>query len=149
VRIETADIGQPSIIRNLRHVTLSGPRVSAELERSLERLDEMTKKRSTCAFGALLALMVMPVAAASADTTDADFVNYLGSQGIHLGTASQTVNMAHAMCQDLTAGYTARDEVDQMLGAQRLTPAQAQVFIGAATADYCPDKHPATPPPAA
>ena len=109
----------------------------------------MTKKLSTCAFGALLALIVMPAGAAHADSTDADFINYLGSHGIHLGTASQTVNMAHAMCQDLNAGYTARDEVDQLLGAQRLTPAQAQVFIGAATADYCPDKHPASPPPAA
>jgi len=106
----------------------------------------MTKKLSTCAFGALLSLMVMPVAAAHADSTDADFINYLGSQGIHLGTASQTVNMAHAMCQDLTAGYTSRDEVDQLLGAQRLNPAQAQLFVGAATADYCPDKHPASPP---
>ena len=48
-----------------------------------------------------MALMVMPAAAAHADTTDADFVSYLGAQGIHLGTASQTVNMAHAMCQDL------------------------------------------------
>ena len=106
----------------------------------------MTKKLSTCAFGALMALMVMPAAAARADTTDADFVSYLGAQGIHLGTASQTVNMAHAMCQDLNAGYTQRDEVDQLLGAERLTPAQAQVFIGAATADYCPDKHLASPP---
>ncbi|MGA7053184.1 MAG: DUF732 domain-containing protein [Mycobacterium sp.] len=106
----------------------------------------MIKKVRTCAFGAVMALMVMPVATARADTTDADFVNYLGAEGIHLGTASQTVNMAHAMCQDLNAGYTERDEVDQLLGAQRLNPAQAQVFVGAATADYCPGKHPASPP---
>ena len=107
---------------------------------------KMKNKLSTCACGALLALTVMPIAAARADSTDSDFVNYLDAQGVHVGTASQTVNIAHAMCQDLNAGYTERDEVDQLLGAQRLNPAQAQVFVGAATADYCPGKHPASPP---
>jgi hypothetical protein len=107
---------------------------------------KMKKKLSTCAFGALLALTVMPIAVARADSTDADFVDYLNAQGVHLGTASQTVDMAHALCQDLNAGYTERDEVDQLLGAQRLNPAQAQVFVGAATADYCPGKHQESPP---
>jgi thiamine monophosphate synthase len=112
----------------------------------LKVVEEMTKKICEWMFGALLAVMLVPAAVASADNTDAEFISYLDGHGIHLGTASQTVNMAHAMCHDLTAGYTQRDEVDQLLGAQRLNPAQAQVFVGAATADYCPSNHPASPP---
>jgi hypothetical protein len=107
---------------------------------------EMTKKASACTFGALLAVILVPAGAARADTTDADFTQYLESHGIHLGTASQTVNMAHVMCQDLDAGYTQSDEVKQLTDANRLNEAQAKLFVGAATADYCPDKHPASRP---
>ena len=97
-------------------------------------------------FGALLAVMLVPAAVASADNTDADFSSYLESHGIQLGTASQTANMARTMCQDLAGGYTQTDEIDQLTGAHRLSQAQAQAFVGAATADYCPNKHPASPP---
>ena len=31
--------------------------------------------------------------------------------------------------------------IDQLTGAHKLTQAQAETFIGAATADYCPGKH--------
>ena len=48
--------------------------------------------------------------------------------------------------QDLDAGYTEKDEVDQLTGAKRLNPGQAQLFVGAATADYCPQHHPASKP---
>ena len=101
----------------------------------------MTKKICACTFGALLAVMLVPGAVASADQTDADFTNYLDSHGVHLGTASQTVNMARVMCHDLDAGYTEKDEVDQLTGAHRLSQAQAQLFVGAATAEYCPNHH--------
>ncbi len=101
----------------------------------------MTKKICACTFGALLAVMLVPATVASADQTDADFTNYLDSHGIHLGTAPQTVNMARVMCHDLDAGYTQTDEVDQLTGAHRLSRAQAQLFVGAATADYCPNHH--------
>ncbi len=101
----------------------------------------MTKKISAYMFGVLLAAVLVPSAAARADTTDTDFVQYLESHGIHLGSTSQTVNMAHTMCQDLEAGYSQKDEVDQLTGSANLTQAQAEAFIGAATADYCPDKH--------
>ena len=101
----------------------------------------MTKKISAFAFGALLAVMLMPATVAHADPTDTDFVQYLESHGIHVGNASQTVNMAHVMCQDLEAGYTQKDEVDQLTGSAKLSQSQAETFIGAATADYCPGKH--------
>lgn len=101
----------------------------------------MIKKICACAFGALLAVMLVPVAVASADQTDADFASFLEAHGVHLGTPAQTVNMARVMCQDLAAGYTQTDEVDQLTGAHRLNQAQAQLFVGAATADYCPGKH--------
>jgi hypothetical protein len=101
----------------------------------------MTKKMCACAFGPLLAVVLVPPAVASADQSDADFTNYLDSHGVHLGTASQTVNMARVMCQDLDAGYTQTDEVDQLTGAHRLSQPQAQLFVGAATAEYCPNRH--------
>lgn len=97
------------------------------------------------AFGALLTAMVVPVAVAHADTTDSDFYNYLNSQGIHLGTAAQTVNMARVMCQDLDAGYSQSDEAGQLTGSHRLNQDQARVFVGAATAEYCPSHHSSKP----
>lgn len=101
-------------------------------------MSEMTKKLATFAVGVALAAMVTPSTVARADTTDSDFVSYLESHGIHLGNP---VNMAHVMCQDLDAGYTQKDEVDQLTGSAKLSQAQAETFIGAATADYCPGKH--------
>ena len=88
-----------------------------------------------------MAAVLVPSGVARADTTDTDFVQYLESHGIHLGSTSQTVNIARTMCQDLEAGYSQKDEVDQLTGSHKLTQAQAETFIGAATADYCPGKH--------
>lgn len=112
---------------------------------------EMTTQRGTtktiaCTVGALLAVMLAPAAVAHADQTDQDFNNFLQAHGIRLGGASQAVNMAHVMCQDLNAGYTQKDEVDQLTGSQRLNQTQAELFVGAATADYCPGKHNGTRP---
>ncbi len=103
----------------------------------------MTKKISACTFGLALAVMLAPAAVARADQTDADFTNYLQDHGINLPGA---VNMAKVMCQDLGSGYSQKDEVDQLTGSHKLTQQQAEFFIGAATADYCPDKHPANKP---
>lgn len=100
-----------------------------------------TVKTITCAAGALLAVTLAPAGIAHADQADDDFGNFLQSQGVHLGSPSQEVNMARVMCQDLDAGYTQKDEVDQLTGSHRLTEAQAEMFVGAATADYCPGKH--------
>lgn len=100
----------------------------------------MKKKISAYAFGTLLAVLSVPTAVAHADQTDQEFTNYLTSHGISLGPA-QAVNMARVMCQDLEAGYSQKDEVDQLTGADKLSQAQAETFIGAATADYCPGKH--------
>jgi hypothetical protein len=102
---------------------------------------ETTKKIAACAFGALLAVMVVPASVAHADQTDQDFTSFLQTHGVHMGSAAQTVNLAHVMCQDLDAGYTQKDEVAQLTGAQRLSEGQAELFIGAATADYCPQHH--------
>ncbi|OIN79821.1 DUF732 domain-containing protein [Mycobacterium malmoense] len=107
---------------------------------------EMTKKMSACAFGALLAVVLLPAAVARADQTDQDFTSFLQSHGVNLGTSAQTVNMARVMCQDLDAGYTQKNEVDQLAGARRLNQGQAELFIGAATADYCPRHHVASRP---
>jgi hypothetical protein len=111
----------------------------------------MTKQRafatkvSASALGALVAAMLLP-AAAHADQTDQDFTDFLQSHGVNIGTPAMTVKAAHVMCQDLDAGYTPKDEVDQLTGAKRLSPSQAQMFVAAATADYCPQHHPASKP---
>jgi Protein of unknown function (DUF732) len=97
-------------------------------------------------FGALLALMLVPTGVARADQTDQDFTNFLQSHGVSLGSPAMTVKAAHVMCQDLDAGYSEKDEVDQLTGAHRLNQGQAQIFVGAATADYCPQHHPASKP---
>ncbi|HTY31880.1 DUF732 domain-containing protein [Mycobacterium sp.] len=106
----------------------------------------MTITMCASAFGALLAVGLMPAAVAHADQTDQDFNSFLQSHGIDVGSPAQTVNMAHVMCKDLDAGYTEKDEVDQFTGAHRLNQDQAQMFVGAATADYCPQHHPASKP---
>ena len=99
----------------------------------------MTKKICACAFGALMAAMLVPGGVARAD--DADFTGYLKEHGISLGTPAAEVNMARTMCKDLEAGYTQKDEVDQLTGKGHLSQQQAEMFIGAATAEYCPGKH--------
>jgi hypothetical protein len=109
-------------------------------------MGEVKKKISACAFGTLLVVMTLPGAVAHADQTDSDFTNFVASHGIHLGTPAQTVNMAHTMCKDLDSGYTQKDEIDQLTGSHQLTQDQAEFFIGAATADYCPQKHPENRP---
>jgi hypothetical protein len=107
-------------------------------------MDEMTKKICACAFGALLTVMVLPGGVARAD--DADFTGYLSEHGISLGSPAMEVKMARTMCQDLDAGYSQKDEVDQLTGSHKLTQQQAEMFIGAATAEYCPGKHKETKP---
>jgi hypothetical protein len=107
---------------------------------------EMTKKISACTFGLLLGVMLAPGPVAHADQTDQDFNNFLQSQGVNLGSPAFTVNAAHTMCSDLDAGYNERDEVAQLTGAHRLNWGQAQTFVAAATADYCPQHHPASKP---
>lgn len=106
----------------------------------------MKKKISAWAFGTLLAVMCVPAAVAHADQTDQEFNNFLASHGINVGPPAQAVNMARVMCQDLEAGYSQKDEVDQLTGADRLSRGQAEAFIGAATADYCPNKHSSAKP---
>ena len=101
---------------------------------------EMTIKMCACAFGALLAVMG-PAAVARADQTDDDFNNFLQSHGASLGTPAFSVKAAHAMCKDLDAGFTERDEISQFTGAHRLNWGQAQTFVAAATGDYCPQHH--------
>lgn len=108
--------------------------------------EKMTKKMCQCTLGAVMALMLAPAAVAGADSPDTDaankdveFTNYLASNGIHLGTASETGNMGRTMCQDLAAGYTQNDEMDQL--KLRMDAAQARLFVLAAIAEYCPEKH--------
>jgi Protein of unknown function (DUF732) len=90
--------------------------------------------------------MLTPGGVANADPTDQDFNNFLQSKGVSLGTPAFTVKAAHTMCSDLDAGYTERDEVAQLTGSHRLNWDQAQTFVAAATADYCPQHHPDSKP---
>ncbi len=101
----------------------------------------MTKKMYACAFGAALAVMLAPAGVASADTTDTDFANYLQAHGINLGSPSHVVSLAQTLCHDLDGGNTQKDEVEQLTDSHKLTEEQAELFVGAATADYCPGKH--------
>ena len=106
----------------------------------------MTKKISGWAFGALMAVVLAPSGLAHADPTDdLDFYQHLQAHGINLGSESHVVQMAQTLCQDLNSGYSQKDMVDLMTGSG-LTQDQAARFIGAATGEYCPDKHPATKP---
>ena len=107
---------------------------------------ETTKKISACTFGVLLAVMLAPVSVAQADPTDQDFNNFLQSHGASLGSTDFNVKAAQTMCHDLDAGYSERDEVSQLTGAHRLDWGQAQTFVAAATADYCPQHHPDSKP---
>jgi Spy/CpxP family protein refolding chaperone len=106
----------------------------------------MAKKISACAFGALAAVMLAPTTVARADQTDEDFTSYLQAHGVNLGSPAMDVKAAQMMCKDLNAGFTQKDEIDQLTGAHRLNQSQAEMFVGAATADYCPGKHPAAKP---
>ena len=101
----------------------------------------MTKKMFACTLSAALAVMLAPVGVASADDTDADFANYLQSHGINLGAESHVVSLAKTMCQDLAGGNSQKDEVQSLTDTHKVTQDQAELFVGAATADYCPDKH--------
>lgn len=100
----------------------------------------LTKRSSVLAIGVLAAMLLLPAAVTHADEKDAEFANLLATHGIHLGTPSQTGNMARSMCQDLDAGYTQSDEVNQ-LTEHHVSQAQAEFFVGAATAEYCPEHH--------
>ena|SRR5271168_1052698 len=111
-------------------------------------MSEMTKKIFASAFGALLAVMLLPAGPARADSTDSEFSSYLESHGINLGSPAQTANMARTMCQDLENGNSQKDEVDELTDTHKLDEEQAELFVGAATADYCPGKHaPSRPAP--
>lgn len=87
---------------------------------------------------------MMPAGIAHADQKDDDFTNLLAAHGIHLGTPSKTGLMAKVVCKDLESGLTQADEVKQMTDHQ-VSQAQAEFFVGAATADYCPDNGPDKP----
>ena len=105
----------------------------------------MTKKMYACAFGAALAVMLAPAGAASADETDAEFSTYLQAHGVNLGSPSHVVSLAHTLCSDLEGGNTQKDEVAQLTDSHKLTQEEAEFFVGAATADYCPGKHNPSP----
>ncbi len=110
----------------------------------MRMIDGLTKKISACLFGALLAVMLVPAAAAHADQNDTEFHNFLVAHGINLGSTAQAAHVAHLMCQDFDAGFTQADAVNELM-KHDLSQAQAEIFVGAATANYCPH-HGSTPP---
>jgi Protein of unknown function (DUF732) len=109
-------------------------------------MSEMTKKISASAFGALLAVMLLPAGPARADSTDSEFAAYLESHGISLGSPTHVADLARTMCTDLENGNSQNDEVEELMNTKKLSEAQANAFVGAATADYCPAKHAPAPP---
>jgi hypothetical protein len=111
----------------------------SRIEPILKVVALMTRKVLGSVLGAVLAVMVAPGALAHADGKDVEFNNYLSSNGIHMGSAPETANMGHTLCQDLDSGYTQKDEIDQL--TQRVSQAQARLFVLAAVAEYCPEKH--------
>jgi Protein of unknown function (DUF732) len=110
----------------------------------------MKKKISACLFGAALAVMLVPGTVAQADPapdqSDQEFTQFVQSHGVNLGGVSQTGNIARTLCSDLNNGYSQKDEVTQLTDSSKLNQQQAEFFVGAATANYCPNKHPASPP---
>jgi Protein of unknown function (DUF732) len=104
----------------------------------------MAHKLSAYVFGALFAVMVLPAAVAHADATDVEFANYLANHGINLGSPAQAAKVARLLCQDLDAGFSQNDAVTE-LQKHDLSQSQAEFFVGAATADYCP-QHRSAPP---
>ncbi len=106
----------------------------------------MTKKMYACAFGAAMAVMLAPAGAAFADETDTEFSNYLQAHGVNLGSPSHVVSLARTLCSDLENGNSQKDEVQQITDTHKLTQEEAEFFVGAATADYCPGKHQPSPP---
>jgi hypothetical protein len=113
---------------------------------NMTKKSEMTKKISACAFGLMLAVLVVPTGVARADETDGEFVQFVQSHGINLGSVSQTANIAREMCKDLAAGFSQKDEIGELTNSNKLNQQQAEFFVGAATANYCPDKHPPSKP---
>ena len=111
-------------------------------------MSEMTKSKKmyACAFAAALAVMLAPAGVASADETDAEFATYLQAHGVNLGSPSHVVSLARTLCQDLEGGNTQKDEVAELTNSHKLTQDEAEFFVGAATADYCPGKHQPSPP---
>ena len=105
----------------------------------------MTKKMYACTFAAAVAVMLAPAGLAGADDTDTDFSNYLQSHGINLGTPSHVADLARMLCTDLENGNSQKDEVAELTNSHKLSEAQANAFVGAATADYCPGKHNSSP----
>ena len=112
----------------------------------MTKKSEMTKKISAFAFGVLLTVLVVPTGVARADDTDAEFNQFVQSHGINLGSVSQTANIAQEMCKDLAEGYSQKDEIGELTKSNKLNQQQAEFFVGAATANYCPDKHPPSKP---
>ena len=111
-------------------------------------MGEMTKKISGWVFAALMLAMLTPSTLAHADTStdDVDFYQHLQAHGINLGTLQYTVNVALTLCQDLNAGNSQKDEIAELTNSGQLTQEQAERFVGAATGEYCPDKHPGAKP---
>jgi len=58
---------------------------------------DLTKKISACAFGALLAVVVVPSTIARADQTDQDFTNFLQTHGVNLGSTALDVKAAQVL----------------------------------------------------
>lgn len=111
---------------------------------AMRMIGALAKKLSACAFGALLMAMLVPGAMAHADQTAVEFNNYLVAHGLNLGGPDQAAKVAHLMCQDLDAGFTHADAV-QELTKHDLSEAQAELFVSGATVYYCPWHKPKSP----
>jgi len=97
----------------------------------------------------MLTIMLVPMAVAHADSTDADYLKLLAHFGItcgNLGSPSCTdaglVQMGHAVCDDLENGRNIDSETTGLVNHSNgaLSQDLAMYLVGAAIVSYCPDK---------
>jgi Protein of unknown function (DUF732) len=85
----------------------------------------------------VLVWVAIAVAPAHADTTDAQFIAFLESQGIAYDTPHQAVTEAKAGCLVLRRGHSF---VSAVQGLTDYGEDAAATFLGGAIGAYCPDQ---------
>jgi Protein of unknown function (DUF732) len=99
---------------------------------------EITKKASAFAFGALLAVILVPAAAAQADTTDNAFVAALHAHGIYHEAPQSAITAGHLVCHQLALGKTEQQVATDVMNSSSLDGNNAGYFVAVAERAYCP-----------
>jgi Protein of unknown function (DUF732) len=98
---------------------------------------KLTVVGATAAAFAAVALGAAPMAAAGPEE---DFLSVIAGEGIDwpASKTQQVINTGQAVCQDWQNGATLASEVTDLQEVTDWTDYQIGVFIGAATAAFCP-----------